>query len=474
MGVVLLVLVLALLGRLGGRWIEREERDFKYFYCAGQWLWERGALDPGYDVGPTGVTPRGRLDWYWPCVARFMTLLGWLPFRPAGYIWLGLNLVALTATLRLLGRHFSGLDPRDWAVTQILPLVLLALYWRWEFRLNQIDNFTLLFLVGSFATWQMGRRGIAGFWLGLAVLLKLTPMLLVIWFGLKREWRTVGAAVLTIVLAGPVSDVIALRPDLALDAYRGWWRTAVLEGSTRALILSERERDWRNQGVGAVLARWLHPTNYNTRFDNDPVSQSLVTSHEVRTLNVVDLPRPVVANLALAVSAASGLALLWLARHPARELSPWQLRCEWALFLLGMLWLMPVLRRYHLILLMPAVSLLLALAAGAGWRTGFARLAVAAVAAAGLAQLSALSMRAEASGLMLASVAGLAVPLVAAQRRLARDPAAFPPPQGLPAAAPAAPSRAPSPNLTSPAPSRALRVAAHAPGGAGPAAGARA
>ena len=433
-GLALLVLVLVLLGVLGGRWIDRQERDFKYFYCGGQWLWERGTLDPGYDVGPAGVTPRGRLDWYWPCVARFMTLLGWLPFRPAGYIWLGLNLVALTATLRLLGRHFSGLEPRDWPVTQILPLVLLALYWRWEFRLNQVDNFTLLLLVGSFATWQLGRRGIAGFWLGLAVLLKLTPLLLVLWFALKRQWRTVGAALLTVVLAGPVSDFIALRPDLALDAYRGWLRNAVTDGSARALILAQRERDWRNQGLGAVLARWLHPTNYNTHFDNDPVSQALVTSHEVRTMNIVDLPRPVVANLALAVSAASGLALVWIARRPARGLSSWQLRCEWALFLLGMLWLMPVLRRYHLIALMPAVSLLGALACHAGWRSRFAALALAAVAAAGLAQFSVLAMRVEASGLILASIAVLAVPLIAAIRRLARDPAAFPPPLAPPGA----------------------------------------
>jgi hypothetical protein len=424
---------------LGLAWVGRifirlHAPDFEYFYKSGAWLLNQGTLDPGYDIVAGRHIARGALDWYWPCVARFMTLLAWLPFKTAGYVWIGVNVAALVLTLRLIGRRLLGLPRADWPVTMAVPLLVVLVFWYWEFRLNQIDNLTLLLMVGSYAAWESGRHTLGGASLGLAVVLKLTPGLLVIWFALKRQWRLVGVAAVTVVLVGPVADAITLGPERAADAYLGWADRALHGGSQRGLVLAQREMDWRNQGLGAVASRWLHPTNYNTHFDNDPRIQADAEKQgfEPRTFNVADLPRETVAAIVMLIVGVSLLGLLWLARRPAAALSTWQLRLEWALFVLAMLWLMPVMRRYHLIWMLPAVALLSSAVQYYGLRRGWSILTLVCMGLVLLIGLATIAspplIEIEAGGSLLAAVAILALPVVVMLLKLRRRPAQLPPP----------------------------------------------
>lgn len=428
--VCLLVMLVACAGlaQVGFKHIRKSAPDFEYFYKAGTWLRTHGTLDQGYDVVDGRVVQRGTLDWYWPFVSRLMAVFALLPPRPAGYVWLALNLAAMLATLRLVGRHLSGLPPRDWVVTQVVPLLLLAGYWYWEFRLNQIDNFTLLLLVASYVAWECGRRTTAGVWLGVAVLLKLTPGLLVLWFALKRQWRTAAAAVVTIVLAGPVSDVLVLGPTETRAAYQDWLHKAVTTGSQAGLVRTQREMDWRNQGLGAMLSRWLHPTNYNTRFENDPRIAARYSESEERTINIAALPVERVARIVTAVSLASLGTLVWVARRPAARLTAWQLRFEWALFVLAMLWFMPVMRYYHMIWAYPAVTLLAAGIHYAGLHCGWSRLVLVCFGLVVAGQFALLHRPLAAGGAALLSVVALAIPLWVLLARLARNPTILAPP----------------------------------------------
>ncbi len=431
-------------GSAGYRMIRAGAPDFEYFYKSGRYLLTRGALDPGYDIVGGQVVERGTLEWYWPFVPRVMTLFALLPQSKAGYVWLGLNLLAMFATWRLIGQHVVEWPRGDWPVASVLPVLCLAAYWLWEFRLNQINNFTLLLMVGSFVCWQRGRPATAGLWLGLAVLLKLTPGLLVLWFALKRQFRVVAVAVLTVVLAGPVADLVALGPGLTGDAYRRWLHDAVLTGSQAGLVREQCEMDWRNQGLGAVLSRWLHPTNYNTHFDNDPRVDASYGQEAARTLNVVSWPLATVEHVVVAVVLVTLGALIWLARRSARTLTAVQLRSEWALFLLAMLWLMPVMRRYHMIWATPAAYLLLAEAYRLGWRERWSKLALACVGVLAVSPLTLLFRPLEAGGTVLAAVLVLALPLLLLRCRRTRAPATGEQPAGGPAPPEAAGSAAPS------------------------------
>lgn len=422
----ILVIITARFAIVGAERIYFDHPDWLYFHRAGDWLLERGTFDQGYDIVDGRTIERGKLDWYWPFVPRLMTLFAASPF--GGYFWLALNLVSMLITIRLVGRYLSGLPPKDWPVTQLLPLLFLVAYWQWEFRLNQINNLTLYLLVGSIVCWQWRRSTAAGLWLGLAVLLKLTPGLLVLWFLLKRQYRVVGAAVLTVIVAGPVSDVLVFGPDRTAEAYRAWARKSIDIGSHRGLILHDREMDWRNQSLSAVLTRWLTPTNYNTHFDNDPNIQRDYDHLPVRTMNVADLSRPTVVAIVMGIVFVSLAGLVWLARKPASELTAWQIRFEWALFVLAMLWFMPVMRRYHMVWALPAVSLLGAGIHYMGFRAAWSRFALVCIALAVMVQFTMLYRPLEAGGTILFSVLVLMLPLVAMLVRLGRDPTSLTPP----------------------------------------------
>jgi hypothetical protein len=359
----ILVVLAYLAGKSGDQLQQNPPADYDFFYHAGKWFLERGAVDPGYTVADDGtIIRRGTLDWYWPIVGRLFTPFANFPVFPSGAVWAIFNIVLLVATMRMLGREVSGFPPKDWPVTQFIPLILLGLYWTWEFTLNQLDTLTLCLLTASFVLWQRGRVHVAGFWLGLAALLKITPGLLVVWFILKRQWRTVGVALLTIALAGPIADMFIFGPGYARDLYQGWAYRAIAKGSHRGLIMHQLETDWRNQGWGAVASRWLHHTNWNTHFDNDPRAPGPAPE---RFMNVADLPREQVVMIVMAIMGASLLGLLYLARRPAAQMTTWQLRFEWALFMLAMLWFMPVMRRYHMIWALPMVTMI---GLGIHWR----------------------------------------------------------------------------------------------------------
>ncbi|MBN2446083.1 MAG: DUF2029 domain-containing protein [Phycisphaerae bacterium] len=404
--------------------------DFEYFYKAGRVLLVHGTTDPGYDRLPNGqIERRGTIEWYPPCVGRIMTLFAWLPGEYAGLAWLTLNVVAMLACVRLIARNMMGLPPRDWPVVQLLPFLLLLPAWWWEFRLNQINNFTLLLLVASYVLWRRGQHTPAGFWLGIATILKLTPIVVLGWFVLKRQFRVVAIALLTIMLAGPVADAIVFGPKLASEHYATWAQTAI-SGSHRHLILSQREMDWRNQASGAVLCRWLHQTNISTTWYNDPRWHD---DPQQRFINIANLPLGTVAMLHTALAAALVLGLVWLARRPASALNDWQLRFEWALFTLAMLWLMPVMRRYHVVMSLPAISVLAAALHYAGPRGWWSRLAQAGVALVALTDIAVIILvrqgnlqPVEAGGIILAATMMLGLPLVAALLWLWRNPRAIP------------------------------------------------
>ncbi|MBK8913452.1 MAG: DUF2029 domain-containing protein [Phycisphaerales bacterium] len=437
-----LTLLIGALAQLRLRWVRQQAQDFEFFYHGGAALLDRAMLDDGLTRNADGtIEHRGTIEWYPPFVSRLMTLpvsLGRMmapeeptitpatttatpiiassaptttggpaasadqpadqaappprklntttlipqtAFRGADLVWLIAGLAALLAVLRLIGRRLPGLAPDQWPAWVLLPLLAGGLFIHWEFRLNQVNVLTLLLMLGALVCWEARRPRIAGFWLGLAALLKITPAGLIAWFALKRQWRTVTFAILTIFVAGPLSDAVAfMDTGYFRDVYRQW-----LGGMTRssqaALIRDDRELDWRNAGIGAALARTLTHTSYATRIENDPRARRY--NEPPAYANLLDLPRGAVSIAATGLSAGLLLGLMWLTRRPAAELTTERIRVEWAVWLLALLCIMPVLRRYHLVWALPALALLAAQAYRAdSWRRAWAPALALALAAA--------------------------------------------------------------------------------------------
>lgn len=415
--------------------------DFEYFFSAGWHLLEHGSFDDGVDRLANGqFIERGKLDWYLPFVHRWMTIFAApghaLELEPqlrfAGLFWLSVNLIAALSIFRLLGRHLIALPPQDWPVTMLVPVLMLAGAWHWEFRLNQIDAFVLLMMTAGYVHLRTGAPRTAGLWLGLAVLLKLTPALLIVWVALKRQWQTVLVAGLTLVLAGPVGTLLAFGPTHTFAAYQKWFDGAVRDGGPRQLILQDRELDWRNQSSAAVMARWLTDASASTRIDNDP--RLTHENRPPRTINVVNWSRQSVATLQSVLAGAVLLSLLLLWRKPGSKLSDEAWRVEFALVLLSMLWFMPVMRRYHVIWALPAVVVLASGLHYRGWRSAWSVSAVGAILSLFFAQAwmiyeaavlpdDQLGQSAESRGLVLWTVLALGVPLIWQRVLAQRNPA---------------------------------------------------
>jgi hypothetical protein len=188
--------------------------------------------------------------------------------------------------------------------------------------------------------------------------MKVTPAFMLIWFALKRQWRFLAAAAATVILWGPVADLAVFGSSNAAAEYLRWYDDAIVHGGSRSLILRGNNLDYRNQGLAVTLYRLLHRTDYSQNFDDEPRK---VRPHAPATyVSVVNWPPQAVLTISNVLTAVALIALLWQCRRPALLTGAFRCRMEWALFMLAMLWFMPVLRLYHSVWAYPAMAMWLA------------------------------------------------------------------------------------------------------------------
>jgi hypothetical protein len=185
-----------------------------------------------------------------------------------------------------------------------------------------------------------------------------TPAFMLIWFALKRQWRFLAAAAGIVILLGPVADLVIFGPTEAMAEYRRWYNDAIVDGGSRSLILRGNNLDYRNQGLAVTLYRMLHHTDCSQNFDDEPrkVRPQIPTTY----VNLVNWPPETILAIWKLSAVIALIALVWQCRRPATPTGVFRCRMEWALFMLAMLWFMPVLRLYHYVWAYPAMAMWLA------------------------------------------------------------------------------------------------------------------
>ncbi len=126
------------------------------------------------------------------------------PFQVASYAWYGLNQAFFWGTLFLFFRLFA-----ESPSSQKRPLVLFAslnfVPVQMTLEVGQINLLTLFLFTLAFYLQRKGKEGLSGVCLGLAILTKIIPLLLILYFAWKRRWRVVCAGLATILLAYGIS-----------------------------------------------------------------------------------------------------------------------------------------------------------------------------------------------------------------------------------------------------------------------------
>jgi len=224
--------------------------DFRAFYDVGEAALARGDV---YARGP-------RMDMYVFYAPTFSLLLA--PFAlltpyAAAWVWYLLKVAGmawLVGWARGARREVApGSSPGAEIAYALLPFLVALNPFMSEFRLGQANLFVLLFSVLTVESLHRGRPVRAAFYFSIAVI-KITPLALLPWLALRRQWRFFGALVL-----------VGCGWLLALGAFWGpaqvpglflrWVRvTATVKATLHATAFFENQS---LQGAAARLAEHL-------------------------------------------------------------------------------------------------------------------------------------------------------------------------------------------------------------------------
>lgn len=249
-GVVLIavgVLYFALAIRNGGPF-----QDFGQDYRAGRALYDGGTIyDPTFD---NNHTPFDAL-----VVAPFVLL----PFGAAFLLW---SLISL-ACLGLIGWLVLSELQIDLARHWLVLLTGLALCWFPTLAHMALGQWSLLLaacVIGAWALLRRRRERLAGVLIGVAILIKLFPGLLVLYLLLRRRWWAAGAAIaafalgmlLTVAIVGPGDTLYFFRHVAAsnTEAYQVFPINLSFTGVYSRLLV---DGAWVRPLVAAPKLAWL-------------------------------------------------------------------------------------------------------------------------------------------------------------------------------------------------------------------------
>jgi len=333
-----------------------EINDFSIYYTAG-----RATLD---GVDPYSVEgPSGRSYVYPLGFAVLVAPLAALPFPAAAVLWTALGFAAVIASLwfclDLLG---ISRGPAAWTVGG-LALVCSGRMLDSELGNGQANHWVLLGLAGCAWLSARGRPALGGVALSLAIVAKLTPLLLAVYLAGKREWRALAGVLAGLLVFAALLPALALGPRGALDANLAW-ADAVLRPVVRTPPPSAppgRDRPGRVHGISLRALAHRHLTWSQAASHHDaPVFVNSV-AWSPRTAELV---YRTVALLALAAAA------LALGVRRARDGPRWLL--EVSIVAATAVLIAPLSRKAHFVVLLMPFAYGIAQASKPGGRAALA------------------------------------------------------------------------------------------------------
>jgi len=311
--------LVALLAALGFVFI-RHLVDFPVYYAAGRSLIS-GRTDlyaPDFASGPT-------MDYRYPPFFIVSLIPLWhLPYEQAAYMWHLLGIVAIVACCWATGQAISlshqaspgcaAQDHKRWRdrnyiVTPVLTLLGVAQYYVMSLHYGNAQLLVTALMLCALLLFLRRRDFSASPLLALAITVKITPALFLIYFAFKRRWR------LVMTTAG-----LVILFNLAPAAYFGFSGNAGLIRTWYRHVLVDQEFHEVNGPINlslkGQLVRSLTPVDYSNRLDGDT---------RYPAVNIADFSYSGISRLWLALDSlmlAFGLILTSGVRRGLEQQSP--------------------------------------------------------------------------------------------------------------------------------------------------------
>ena len=277
--------------------------------------------------------------------------LGLLPMHLGQLLISPLFLVCLVLLVWLLGRLTERHYPLDrhglfWAAA--LALLLSSRYLMRDMPECGVNlSLVALSYLGVYL-WTRRREWLGGMSLGLAMALKCTPGLFLLFFLWKRQWK-MAATTLLAAAAFTLSPLLVMGPARYCRAMSHWTNRTVEglgQGDPSTGVLGEEPL--RNISLRPALARFLvHlPEGHPGRPDHPGY------------LDVLDLPPQTAGWVVRGLTLALLAAVAWNLRHPVKQRDDLKIVWQCAAVSLVILLLSPITWKQHCVGVLPALYLI--------------------------------------------------------------------------------------------------------------------
>lgn len=318
--------------------------DFRDFWFTARNFRETGKITTDYGVHN-----------YLPFFTVFMTPWSLAPLWISAIAFSVLSLLlfgtAVALAENLLHDRFG---PRPRAA--LIAAILLMLPYVHACAVLGNVGLILAFLV--VATWflvERGREWEAGVALGLAILIKLLPIVLLVYFVFKRRWRVVAAGSALVIVLGWGIPWLALGWNTNVTQHAQFVERALGDHSAYHTLTADQppKAFYANNALPMVLRRLFTPLNAGRD-----------AQHRDFQVTLADLPRPAVLTLYGVLAAVLGAASITAALRRSR---PWPppdvidgraVRAQFGLWCILMLLAAPLLWIHYFPLAYWAVALL--------------------------------------------------------------------------------------------------------------------
>jgi uncharacterized membrane protein YhaH (DUF805 family) len=156
-----------------------------------------------------------------PIVALLIAPLGVLSYEAMAEVWLGIEVALLVLSVALL---CAAATPTARKRIWLLPGIVGVLAWcpaTQELAWGQFGSLMLVLVIAAWLALQRQRLRLAGVFLGLAISVKLLPLLLLVYFVAIGTWRVIRWVAATVLMTSLITWLV-----LGTEA----WRSFVIDG----------------------------------------------------------------------------------------------------------------------------------------------------------------------------------------------------------------------------------------------------